>query len=107
MNTSQNLRQTNHTINVAPEPYENAATFAEVIADAERSTEPFIDSETPEGHFGVIVSNHGGIQTYWLKGNLADPEARIVARTQVIRDHSVHYVGGSLFGGTLAPQYLD
>lgn len=93
-------------INVATEPDERAATFAQVIADADRATEPFTDSETPEGHFGVIVSNIGGVQTYWLKGDLANPEAQVVARTQVIRDRSVHYVGGSFLGGVLAPQYL-
>lgn len=95
------------TITVAAEPSDNAATYAQVIADATRHTEPFIDHETPEGHFGVLVENIGGYQTYWFRGDLADPDARIVARSQVIVDRVTHYVGGSLFGGTLSPMRQD
>ena len=94
------------TINVATEPDENAPTFEQVIQDAERTAEPFIDHVTPEGHFGVTVYNIGGVQTYWFAGDLADPQARVVARTQIIRNSPVHYLGGSFLGGRMAPQYL-
>lgn len=98
---------THHPVPVATEPSENAMTYAQVIADATRHTEPFIDHETPEGHFGVFVENIGGYQTYWFRGDLADPDARIVARSQVIVDQVTHYVGGSLLGGTLSPRRRD
>lgn len=94
-------------ITVAAEPSDNAATYAQVIADAMRHAEPFIDHETPEGHFGVFVENIGGYQTYWFRGHLADPDARIVARSQVIGEQVAHYVGGSLLGGTLSPMRQD
>lgn len=94
-----------HTIRVAPEPSDGALTYAEVIADATRVSDlsPFVDDETPEGHFGAVVGNLGGVQTYWFRGEPGEGGARIVARTQFVRDECLHYVGGSLFGGLLSP----
>lgn len=84
-------------------PSDNAPTYAEVRKNAERVSlaGPFIDEDTPVGHFGIVVSNMGGVQTYWFKGSLGDVNARVVARTQNIRGRPTHYVGGSFFGGTL------
>ncbi|WP_122941045.1 hypothetical protein [Brachybacterium sp. EE-P12] len=92
-----------HPVPVADYPSDNAATYAEVRSDAERVSlaGPFIDDDTPVGHFGIVVSNMGGVQTYWFKGSLGDANARVVARTQIIRGRPIHYVGGSFFGGTL------
>ncbi|MEV0869341.1 hypothetical protein AB0I24_15540 [Brachybacterium paraconglomeratum] len=92
-----------HPVPVADHPSDNAPTYAEVCKDAERVSlaGPFIDDDTPAGHFGIVVSNMGGVQTYWFKGSLGDVNARVVARTQVIHGRPTHYVGGSFFGGTL------
>lgn len=95
-------------INVAAEPSENAATFAMVSTDAHRASDfgPFVDHETPDGHFGFVVENVGGVQTYWFRGEVGDPEARIVARTQYIGDTPAHYIGGSFLGGALSPMHV-
>lgn len=88
------------TVPVAPEPGPTAATYREILQTSDKASEPFIDSQTPAGHFGVVVKNVGGTQTYWLKGAFADLDALSVARTQV----SVgHYIGGGILGGT----YID
>lgn len=93
-----------YPVPVAAHPSDNAPTYAEVRKDAERVSlaGPFIDDDTPVGHFGIVVSNMGGVQTYWFKGSLGDVNARVVARTQLIPGRPTHYVGGSFFGGTLA-----
>lgn len=94
-----------HPVPAAEQPSENAATYGMVRRDAERVSldGPFIDDDTPTGCFGIVVRNMGGIQTYWFKGTFGDPNARIVARTQLINGRPTHYVGGSFFGGTLTP----
>lgn len=90
-------------VNVADSPREDAPTYQSLIADAETAGDPFIDSVTPAGHFGVTVKNVGGVQTYWLKGDLADPAARVVARTQWrgMSESGLHYLRPGIMGGTL------
>lgn len=108
MNT--NNTQQRFTAPVADEPSSNAATYAEVIRDAEvvSTGGPFVDADTPEGHFGIIVRNLGGVQTYWFRGALGDPDARIAGRVQIIEGRPTYYVGGSIFGGELTfPQRTE
>lgn len=83
-------------VQVADEPSVNAVTYADVIADAETAAAPFVDDQTPLGHFGVVVRNVGGIQTYWFRGELGASDAYVVARTQ---NDVGHYIGGGLMGG--------
>lgn len=103
VDTMRTTRTPRHPVPVADHPSANAATYAQVRRDAEAVSlaGAFTDDDTPEGHFGIIVRNMGGIQTYWFKGSLGDPNARIVARTQIINGRPTHYTGGSFFGGTL------
>lgn len=69
---------------VATQPSVNAPNFRNLVA------------VTPDGHFGVIVKNIGGVQTYWLRGNLTDPEtAVVVGRT----GDGGHFIGGAVLGG--------
>jgi hypothetical protein len=82
-------------VRVAAEPSLNAPTYSEVIADALRASGPWVDDSTPDGHFGVVVKNIGGHCTYYFRGELGDPNALVVARTQ----NGEHYLGGSLLGG--------
>lgn len=82
-------------VRVADEPAENAPTYAAVVSDALLSSAPWVDDSTPEGHFGVAVKNIGGHCTYYLRGELGDPDALVVARTQ----NGEHYLGGGLLGG--------
>lgn len=70
-------------------------TYRELIADAEKHSEPFIDDETPDGHFGVTVKNISGISTYWLKGPKGDLDAVVVGRNQ----DGNNYRGGGVLGG--------
>lgn len=93
--------ETPATVPVAEQPSANAVTYSQARADAREMGTPFVDSSTPKGHFGLTVQNAGGPQTYWFRGDLGDPGALIVARTQIINGRPTHYVGGSLFGGTL------
>lgn len=99
------IRTPKHPVPVAERPSENAATYGMVRRDAEvvSTYGAFIDDDTPDGCFGIVVRNVGGIQTYWFRGPFGDPNARIVARTQLINGRHTHYVGGSFFGGTLSP----
>ncbi|MCK0441249.1 hypothetical protein MUG78_17765 [Gordonia alkaliphila] len=84
---------------VADEPDSTAVTYRELLQHSTSASEAFVDVQTPPGHFGVVVKNVGGVQTYWFKGTLGDPAARTVARTQ----HGVgHYIGGGVLGGTPA-----
>lgn len=87
-------------VRVAAEPSPNAPTYAEVIADALVASAPWVDDATPDGHFGVAVKNVGGNSTYWFRGELADPDARVVARTQ----NGQHYIGGGILGGQWSPR---
>lgn len=81
---------------VATQPSVNAPNFRNLVAEAERVGDPFVDSVTPDGHFGVIVKSIGGVQTYWLRGNLTDPEtAVVVGRT----GDGGHFIGGGVLGG--------
>ncbi|MEN6546309.1 MAG: hypothetical protein ABFE07_09735 [Armatimonadia bacterium] len=82
-------------VRVADEPSANAPTYGEVIKDALRASNPWVDNSTPDGHFGVAVKNIGGHCSYWFRGELGDPDARVVARTQ----NGEHYLGGGLLGG--------
>lgn len=89
------------TIPVAERPDPGAATYAQVRRDADTVSldGAFVDRETPDGCFGVVVRNTGGVQAYWFRGPFGDPYARVVARTQAINVAPTHYVGGSLVGG--------
>lgn len=84
---------------VAAAPSAPVVTYAQVIADAETASAAFVDDQTPRGHFGVVVRNVGGIQTYWFKGEIGSAHAPVVARTQ---DGVGHYLGGGLMGGHLS-----
>lgn len=93
--------QSTRGIPVAAHPAENAPSYAQVRDDAERASDPFTDDSTPPRHFGVTVTNLGGTQTYWFKGDPGDPLAPVVARSQTVNGHTSHYVGGGFLGGTL------
>lgn len=82
-------------VRVAAEPSANAPTYDDVIKDALRASEPWVDDSTPDGHFGVAVKNVGGHCVYYFRGELGDLGARVVARTQ----NGEHYLGGALLGG--------
>lgn len=82
-------------VRVAAEPSGNAPTYRDIVHDAIRTSDPWIDDSTPEGHFGVAVKNIGGHCTYWFRGELGDPDAPVVARTQ----NGEHYLGGGFLGG--------
>lgn len=82
-------------VRVAEEPSANSVTYAAVIKDALRASNPWVDDSTPDGHFGVAVKNVGGHCTYYFRGEPGDPDALVVARTQ----NGEHYLGGGLLGG--------
>lgn len=104
MNTATKL-----IINVADDPSDHAWTYGQITKDAQKVADvgPFIDTQTPEGCFGITVKNIGGNQTYWFRGALGDPAAQVVARTQYINGRPHHYVGGSAFGGTLTTMFVE
>lgn len=89
------------TVPVASRPDEGAATYAQVrrSADLVSLDGAFTDEMTPPECFAIRVRNRGGIQTYWFRGPFGDLNARVVARTCVLGDRLVHYVGGSIVGG--------
>ena len=75
-------------------------TYSHLRSSAEKCSEPFIDDETPAGHFGVTVKNISGVSTYWLKGQKGDPNAVVVGRNQ----GGVSYKGGGVLGGEYRPR---
>ena len=96
-----------NAVPVAEAPLPGAPTYAEIVGDADIASEPFIDDQTPAGHFGVTVTNLGGVQTYWFNGALGDLTAQVVARTQFDNTRPVgsqfvgHYIKCSYLGGEL------
>lgn len=88
------------------EPLPNAMSHSQIIDDAEKTSDPFVDSETPEGHFGVVAKNVGGVQTYWFKGEIGQDDAPVVARTQLTQYGALHYLNPGILGGTYEHQRL-
>lgn len=97
------------TIPVAECPDPGAATYAQVRRNADTISldGAFVDPEAPDGCFGLVVRNSGGVQAYWFRGPFGDPRARVVARTQGINLAPTHYVGGSLSGGQPTSLHQD
>ena len=93
------------TVPVAELPSPGAATYGQIRASASNVSlaGAFIDDLTPPGHFGIVVRNIGGVQTYHFQGSFGDLNAPVVARTQHAGGRSFHYIGGSVLGGSLVP----
>ncbi|GAA1490951.1 hypothetical protein [Brachybacterium sacelli] len=93
------------TAPVAARPSRGAATYGQVRTDAiDVSLDgAFAGDQIPPGHFGIVVRNHGGVQTYYFRGSFGDLNAQIVARTQHASGQTRHYIGGSIDGGSLVP----
>ncbi|WP_159600533.1 hypothetical protein [Agromyces humi] len=82
-----------------------ASTLADIRKSSERPVRTFVDDTTPDGHFGASAKIVGLATVYILKGELDDPAAQIVERTEY---HMVgaprRYIGRGLKGGQLTLQ---
>lgn len=79
-------------------------TYADIKKAAAVAGEPYIDHATPDGCFGLTTSVLGIMTTYLFKGELADAEAPVLGRVEVVSINagSLTYVGNGLKGGTFA-----